>query len=190
MGKVSPWGKYKTSSTGGNSKDCDWEFHARTMGHLDGCCPSGPRPRASGEKRRGCSDMEPRGCAGHPGRRGGDGDHRPRDPWRLPIPASAQGVLGTAAAAHPSPKSPVKSSSHQLYPEACRAELRHGVLSLSQGDQVNSAYRKVKSLSHVQLFVNLWTVSMGFFRQEYWRGLPFPSPGDLPEPGIEPSLPC
>ena len=27
---------------------------------------------------------------------------------------------------------------------------------------------------------------MGFFRQEYWRGLPFPSPGDLPDPGIEP----
>ena len=27
---------------------------------------------------------------------------------------------------------------------------------------------------------------MGFFRQEYWSGLPFPSPGDLPDPGIEP----
>ena len=38
----------------------------------------------------------------------------------------------------------------------------------------------------------LWTValqaplSMGFLRQEYWSGLPFPSPGDLPDPGIEP----
>ena len=46
--------------------------------------------------------------------------------------------------------------------------------------------------SHVQLFVTLWTVanqaplSMGFSRQEYWSGLPFPTPGDLPEPGIEP----
>jgi len=29
---------------------------------------------------------------------------------------------------------------------------------------------------------------MGFSRQEYWSGLPFPSPGDLPDPGIEPSL--
>jgi len=29
-------------------------------------------------------------------------------------------------------------------------------------------------------------LSMGFFRQEYWSGLPFPSPGDLPDPGIEP----
>ena len=42
------------------------------------------------------------------------------------------------------------------------------------------------------LFVTLWTVahhaslSMGFPRQEYWNGLPFPSPGDLPNPGIEP----
>ena len=51
---------------------------------------------------------------------------------------------------------------------------------------------KVKSLSCVGLFVILWTVayqalpSMGFSRQEYWSGLPFPSPGDLPDPGIEP----
>ena len=50
---------------------------------------------------------------------------------------------------------------------------------------------KVKSLSHVQLFATLWTVacqappSMGFSRQEYWSGLPFPSPGDLLNPGIE-----
>ena len=32
--------------------------------------------------------------------------------------------------------------------------------------------------------------SMGFFRQEYWSGLPFPSPGDLPDPGIEPGSPA
>ena len=47
-------------------------------------------------------------------------------------------------------------------------------------------------LSRVRLFVTLWTVahqaplSMGFSRQEYWSGLPFPPPGDLPEPGMEP----
>ena len=47
-------------------------------------------------------------------------------------------------------------------------------------------------LSHVQLFATPWTVacqaplSMGFSRQEYWSGLPFTSPGDLPNPGIEP----
>ena len=51
---------------------------------------------------------------------------------------------------------------------------------------------KVKSLSHVQLFAIPWTVvyqaslSTGFSRQEYWNGWPFPSPGDLPDPGIEP----
>ena len=43
--------------------------------------------------------------------------------------------------------------------------------------------------------VTTWTVahqappSMGFSRQEYWSGLPFPSPGDLPNPGIEPGSP-
>ena len=55
---------------------------------------------------------------------------------------------------------------------------------------------KVKSLSGVRLFVTPWTVayqappSMGFSRQEYWSGLPFPSPGDLPDPGIEPGSPA
>ena len=50
-------------------------------------------------------------------------------------------------------------------------------------------------LSHVRLFVIPWTVapqaplSMGFPRQEYWNGLPFPSPENLPEPGIEPVSP-
>ena len=33
-------------------------------------------------------------------------------------------------------------------------------------------------------------LSMGFFRQEYWSGLPFPSPGDLPNPGIDPGSPA
>ena len=55
---------------------------------------------------------------------------------------------------------------------------------------------KVKSLSRVRLFVTPWTVahqappSMGFSRQEYWSGLPFPSPGDLSDPGIEPRSPA
>ena len=54
----------------------------------------------------------------------------------------------------------------------------------------------VKSLSRVQLFVTQWSIayqaprSMGFSRQEYWSGLPFPSPGDLPDPGIEPGSPA
>ena len=53
---------------------------------------------------------------------------------------------------------------------------------------------KVKSLS-IGLFATPWTVahqaplSMGFSRQESWSGLPFPSPGDLSNPGIEPKSP-
>ena len=49
--------------------------------------------------------------------------------------------------------------------------------------------------SHIRLLATLWTVahqallSMEFSRQEYWSGLPFPSPGDLPKPEIEPRSP-
>ena len=55
---------------------------------------------------------------------------------------------------------------------------------------------KVKSLSRVRLFATPWTIayqvllSKGFSRQEYWRGWPFPSPGNLPNPGIEPGSPA
>jgi len=59
----------------------------------------------------------------------------------------------------------------------------------------------VKLLSRVRLFTTPWTVacqvppstgfppSMGFSRQDCWSGLPFPSPGDLPDPGMEPGSP-
>ena len=55
---------------------------------------------------------------------------------------------------------------------------------------------EVKLISRVWLFVTPWTLSyqaplsMGFLRQEYWSGLLFPSPGDLPNPGIEPWSPA
>ena len=54
---------------------------------------------------------------------------------------------------------------------------------------------EVKSLSWIRLFATPWTVahkappSMELSRQQYWSGLPFPSPGDLPNPGIEPGSP-
>ena len=54
---------------------------------------------------------------------------------------------------------------------------------------------KVKLLSRVGLFATRWTVayqaspSMGSSRQKYWSGLPFPSPGDLPDPGVKPGSP-
>ena len=56
--------------------------------------------------------------------------------------------------------------------------------------------QQVKLLSRVRLFVTPWTVayqappSIEFSRQVYWSGLPFPSPGDLPDPGIEPWSPA
>ena len=59
----------------------------------------------------------------------------------------------------------------------------------------NYQISEVKLLSHVQLFVTPWTVahqvplSMEFSKQEYWSGLLFPPPGDLPNPGIEPGSP-
>ena len=62
--------------------------------------------------------------------------------------------------------------------------------SLRWGDY-SGLYRCVQILSHDRLFVTSWTVArqaplpMEFARQEYWSGWPFPSPGDLPDPGIE-----
>ena len=55
---------------------------------------------------------------------------------------------------------------------------------------------RAQLLSRVQLFATPWTVapqaplSMGFSRQGYWLGLPFPSPGDLPNPGIKATSPA
>ena len=56
-------------------------------------------------------------------------------------------------------------------------------------------FNEVKVLSRAGLFATLWSIahqaplSMRFSRQEYWNGLPFPSLGDLPNPGIEPGFP-
>ena len=79
------------------------------------------------------------------------------------------------------------------------------ILRISQSDMCRVEERrlirrpkvkvKVKPLSCVQLFAIPWTVahqaapSMGFSKPEYWSGLPFPSPGDLPDPGIKPWSP-
>ena len=56
--------------------------------------------------------------------------------------------------------------------------------------------RMLSCFSHIWLFATPWTVAhqallpMGFSRQEYWSGLPFPSPGDLPDSGIVPESPA
>ena len=61
-----------------------------------------------------------------------------------------------------------------------------------RAESITESEVKVKSLSRVRLFVTPWTaacqapLSMGFYRQESWSGSPFPSQGDLPNPGIEP----
>ena len=61
--------------------------------------------------------------------------------------------------------------------------------------RINYIYVYAQWLSHVQLFVTSWAIfhqaplSMGFSRQEYWSGLPFPSPGGLPNPRIKPTCP-
>ena len=68
--------------------------------------------------------------------------------------------------------------------------------SKQKAERARHILDKVKSLSHVKLFAVPWTVacqaplSMEFSRQEYWNGLPFPFPGDLPDPGIEPASPA
>ena len=69
------------------------------------------------------------------------------------------------------------------------------ILVLCSEMSCNTLKVKVKLFSHIQLFVTSWTIayqaplSMGFSRQEYWSGLPLPSPRNLPDPGIEPGSP-
>ena len=58
------------------------------------------------------------------------------------------------------------------------------------------AWKCVSRFSHVRLLVTPWAIScqaplsMGFSMQEYWSGLPFPSPGDRPDPGLKPESPA
>ena len=108
----------------------------------------------------------------------------------------------------------MKRCSTSLAPEKCKLKPQwkttsHPLGRLSSKSQIlthvgedtnksESSYNAVKwkLLSRVRLFVTPWTVvyhthpSMGFSRQGYWSGLPFPSPEDLPDPGIEPGSPA
>ena len=68
------------------------------------------------------------------------------------------------------------------------------ILSMAGWDKFRGK-EVLRVLSHVQIFVTPQTVaqaplSLGFYNQEYWRGLPFPPPGDLPDPGIKPMSPA
>ena len=70
----------------------------------------------------------------------------------------------------------------------------HGAVVRINGEHTHKVHacQVLSRFSRVRLIATLWIVahqaplSMGFSRQEYWSGFPFPSPGDLPEPGIEP----
>ena len=74
------------------------------------------------------------------------------------------------------------------------SDWEHGVIETEMGLE-GSFFLVSVCASHSVMFVTPWTVahqaplSMGFSRQEYWSGLPFPSPGDLPNPGIKPGSP-
>ena len=90
-----------------------------------------------------------------------------------------------------------KFSSDDHYIYYCGQEsLRRNGVAIMVNKKLHCLVKMVKSLSRVQLFATPWMVanqapqSMGFSRQEYWRGLPFPSPGDLPYPRIEPWSPA
>ena len=69
------------------------------------------------------------------------------------------------------------------------------IFGLGFSGPLTSACMHTQLLGCVQLLVTPWTIahqaplSMGFFRQEYWSGLWFPPPGNLPDPGIEPMYP-
>ena len=79
-----------------------------------------------------------------------------------------------------------------MIPEKHQCALQFLYAFVHWASYIGHSMLNVLSLSCIQLFATLWTVacqaplSMGFPRQEYWRGLPFPSPRDLPDPGIEP----
>ena len=73
--------------------------------------------------------------------------------------------------------------------------VKQGILASIGWDNTSrrrNAFPEGRRFSHVRLCVTPWTIacqapmSTGFSRQEYWSGLLFPSPGDLPDPGIKP----
>ena len=88
-----------------------------------------------------------------------------------------------------------RPSHHKSTSGVSNEKVMYDTRGLLRGQEVSEMKMKVKSLSRVRLFVTQWTVahkappSVEFSRQEYWSGLPFPSAGHLPNPGIEPGSP-
>ena len=87
----------------------------------------------------------------------------------------------------------MKGAREGRHPETRQAAFRtHKFRNELTSPKRKKESKKVKLLSRIRLFVTPWTVAhqappcVEFSRQEYWVGLPFPSPGDLPDPGMEP----
>ena len=106
--------------------------------------------------------------------------------WSTPLPYS--GLPASTSVA------PSKMGTDNKISTSYWKNLQYWLIRMQRWTEKRSN-NKVKSLSHVQLFATPWTLayqapwSMGFSRQQYWSGLPFSSPGDLPDPGIEPGSP-
>ena len=91
----------------------------------------------------------------------------------------------------PRPDFPVTPGVSRLPTFAFQSPIMKRTSFLGVSSKWSCMSSRVLSLSHVQLFVTPWTVAykallfMGFYRQEYWSGLPLLSPGHLPNPGIK-----
>ena len=84
-----------------------------------------------------------------------------------------------------------ESVSHWPEPNSKLGQRNWGHIVCRLSTLTTQSESEVKSLSCLRLFANPWTPSSSIHsRQEYWSGLPFPSPGNLPDPGIEPRSPA
>ena len=87
------------------------------------------------------------------------------------------------------------ASSHGYKSPVCLLKATQQYMAEGRSEPLFQSLHPAKSLNHVRLFAIPWTVarpaplSMGFSRQEYWSGLPFPFPGDLCDPGKNLGLP-
>ena len=113
--------------------------------------------------------------------------------WKSPFPKTLRSLL--AATLCPQPSFFTEHSLSCSSPRLSLLPQPHYSLIFPETSFPSVANSEVKSLSRVRLFATPWTVayqappSMGFSRQECWSGLPFLSPGDLPDPGIKPRSP-
>ena len=116
------------------------------------------------------------------------------DPWQVPcfLPADWRWLGPVAACLTPAgPPLPRSRSRLPRLSSGGRAVSPQTPVAFCPSSLIYTCVR-VQSLSCVRLFVTSWTIachpllSMGFSIQEYWSGLPFPPPGDLPNPGMEP----